>query len=204
MSKLYLARHGESQWNSLKKIQGHKDIPLNNNGIKQANKLANRLLKEKIDIIYSSDLKRAFQTALIIGNKMNLEVTPAQEFREINFGPWEGLSIEEVNKKYKKEHIMWMKCPDKLKLEGAETLMDLQNRALSKAKEIMKKNPNKNILIVAHGVTIKSIILGILGLDISYYNRISLTNTSLSIIDFRQYNAVLELLNDTCHLKEDK
>ncbi|SHI00851.1 histidine phosphatase family protein [Sporanaerobacter acetigenes] len=204
MQKLYLVRHGESEWNNLKRIQGQKDTFLTFKGEKQAEKIANRLVSEEIDIIYSSDLKRANETANIIGEKLNLQVTPSEAFREIKFGSWEGLSTEELTEKNSEEHFIWLNQPHNFKMDGAETLYEVQKRAMNKIDSILKSNPNKNILVVSHGATIKTIILGYVGIDLKYYNRMTLNNTSLSIIEFRDRNNVIKLLNDTCHLEEDK
>ena len=204
MQKLYLVRHGESEWNNLKRIQGQKDTFLTFKGEKQAEKIANRLVSEEIDIIYSSDLKRANETANIIGEKLNLQVTPSEAFREIKFGSWEGLSTEELTEKNSEEHFIWLNQPHNFKMDGAETLYEVQKRAMNKIDSILKSNPNKNILVVSHGATIKTIILGYVGIDLKYYNRMTLNNTSLSIIEFRDRNNVIKLVNDTCHLEEDK
>lgn len=204
MQKLYLVRHGESEWNNLERIQGQKDTFLTFKGEKQAEKIANRLVSEEIDIIYSSDLKRANETANIIGEKLNLQVTPSEAFREIKFGSWEGLSTEELTEKNSEEHFIWLNQPHNFKMDGAETLYEVQKRAMNKIDSILKSNPNKNILVVSHGATIKTIILGYVGIDLKYYNRMTLNNTSLSIIEFRDRNNVIKLLNDTCHLEEDK
>jgi len=204
MKKIYLARHGESLWNTLKMIQGQKDVPLTEKGIKQAKLLGKRLKDEKIDKIYSSDLLRAYETARIVGEIINVEVIPCKEFREINFGIWEGMSNEELNKLYKKEYELWLREPEKLILEGAETLYDLQNRAISGINKIINAENNNlnNILIVSHSATIKAIILGLLDMNISYFKNLALGNVSLSVIEFRKYNMVLELFNDMNHIKE--
>lgn len=202
MQKLYLVRHGESEWNKFKKIQGQKDVRLTDKGRKQADKIANRLLHEDIDLIYSSDLSRAYETATIIGNKLNKDVFSLKDFREIKFGPWEGINIDEIDKNSKEEHLIWLKEPHKFKMEGAETLIELQNRAMRSINDILKSNPGKNILIVSHSATLKTIILSLLDMDIKYYSKMSLSNVSLSIVEFRDYNNVLRLLNDTCHLRE--
>lgn len=202
MKKIYLTRHGESEWNILKRIQGHKDIPLTNRGIKQANLIANRLIHEDIDIIYSSDLKRAYDTAKIIGDKIGLEPNLSKEFREINFGVWEGLSNDIIGSEYREEIHLWRKEPEKLKIKGGETLQEVQLRSMRKLESIINTNEDKNILIVSHGVTLKTMILGILDMDLFYFKNLTIDNVSLSIIEFREYNKVLKVLNDTSHLKE--
>ena len=203
MQKLYLVRHGQSEWNYQKKVQGQQDTILTEQGRIQAKKLGHRLKKENIDAIYSSDLKRAYETANIIGKEINLEVTPVESFREIAFGHWEGKNIDYLNKSNEKEHLIWLKEPHKFKMEGAETLHEIQKRAMMGVNLILDKNPGKNILIVSHGTTLKTIILGLLDMEIKYYNKLTLGNVSLTVVEFRDYNRVLKLLNDTCHLREE-
>lgn len=202
MNRLYLLRHGESEWNILNKIQGQKDTNLTSKGILQAKQVAKSLANEKIDKIYSSDLKRAFDTAKIIGQSLGLEVNCLKELREINFGVWEGLTTNEVKEKYMKEHTVWMTKPHELIIPNAEKLIDLQERLLGFINLLIKKNENKNHLIVSHGASIKAMILGVLGMDISLYNKLSIDNTGLSIIEYRDYSPVLKKLNDTSHLRE--
>lgn len=203
MNKIYLVRHGETKWNKIKKIQGTSDIELTPKGFKQAKKIANRLANEKIDLIYSSDLKRAYKTAEIIANKLKLKVNVSQALREINFGCWEGLTLSEIQNKYSNEYLLWMTEPHKLQISNAETLMIVKERTVKFIKEIINNSNDKNILVVSHGAAIKAFILGILNIDISHINKLVIDNVSLSIIEFRDYNPVLKLLNDTSHLKED-
>ncbi|MCF6463246.1 histidine phosphatase family protein [Clostridium sp. Cult1] len=203
MKKIFLVRHGESKWNVLKKIQGQQDIPLTNKGIEQANLIGNRLINEKIEKIYSSDLSRAFTTAKIIGNKLNLDIIPMKEFREINFGVWEGITNEIMNTKYSNELILWRKEPDKLRIEGAETLKELQHRAMKGINKIINDDTINNFLIVSHSATLKTIILGLLDIDLVSFKNLTINNVSLSIIEIREYNRVLKLFNDTSHIEEN-
>ncbi|MCF6465123.1 histidine phosphatase family protein [Clostridium sp. Cult2] len=203
MKKIYLVRHGESEWNVSKKIQGQQDIPLTGTGIKQAHLIGNRLINEKIDRIYSSDLSRAYITAKIIGSKLNMDVIPMKEFREINFGIWEGITNDKMSKEHKKELILWRKSPDKLHIKDAETLKELQLRAMNGINMIIDNEDVDNILIVSHSATLKIIILGLLDMDLTYFKNFTVNNVSLSIVEVREHNKVLILLNDTCHLKEN-
>lgn len=200
MSKIFLARHGESQWNILSKIQGQRDIPLTDKGIKQAEMLGRRLLNENIKKIYSSDLSRAYTTAKIISDIVGVDIVLMKEFREINFGVWEGMTIDEIKTNYSKEFEVWRKSPEKLNLKNAETIFDVQKRAIEGINKIIKKDDN--VLIVSHGVTIKTIILGLLDINISNIKNLKLGNASLSIIEFREYNNVLETYNNTDYIKE--
>lgn len=183
-------------------IQGQTNTMLTDLGKEQAFSLGKRLLKEDIDIIYTSDLLRAYTTAKIIANTIHKPLVSSEFIREINFGPWEGLSFEEIKEKYSEEYFTWLKEPDKLNINGAETLQIVQNRALKYIDYIIRENKDKNIAIVSHGAILKTIILGLLDINLSHYKNISLNNVSLSIIEFRDYNRVLTLFNDISHLKE--
>ena len=201
LTRLYLIRHGQSEWNILSKVQGQKDARLADLG-RNKQKIGKRLIDEDIDIIYSSDLSRALETAEIISSIINKPVIESREIREINFGLWEGLTLEEIQDKYAEEYLIWMKSPDKLTLEGAETLESLKNRVMPFVDKIITENKNKNIAIVSHSASLKIIILNLLGIGNGFYKNISLRNVSLSIVECRKYNNVLTLLNDTSHLKE--
>jgi len=201
MKKIFFIRHGESEWNILHKIQGQKNVPLTDNGREQAKQLGNRLINENIDIIYTSDLSRALETANTISKFIRRPAIKSKEIREINFGPWEGMTLEEIKKGYKQEYCKWLKEPHKLKLDDGETLEMLEKRAMGFVNDILNNNNSKNIAIVSHSATLKVIILNLLGIGNSYYKNITLKNVSVSIIERRDYNNVLTLLNDTSHLK---
>ncbi|MBU5311089.1 histidine phosphatase family protein [Tissierella carlieri] len=202
MTKLFLIRHGQSEWNKLNMIQGQKNTILTDLGRQQALSLGNRLINEDIDIIYASDLSRAYTTAKIISDVIRKPLISSESLREINFGPWEGLSIGEIQEKYNSEYSIWLREPQSLNMKGAETLQILQERVMKYIDHIIDENKGKNIAVVSHGATLKALILGLLNIDISHYKNISLKNVSLSIIEFRDYNRVLTSLNDISHLKE--
>lgn len=202
MTKLFLIRHGQSEWNKLNMIQGQKNTLLTDLGMKQAQCLGNRLINEDIDIIYTSDLSRAYNTAKIISDIVHKPLIASEFLREINFGSWQGLSIYEIQNKYKNEYIMWLKEPHKMSLEGAETLQILQDRVMEYVNIILDENKGKNIAIVSHGATLKTLILGLLDIELSHYKNLALKNVSLSIVEFKEYNRVLTSLNDISHLKE--
>ncbi len=107
--KVLLVRHGETDWNVAKKIQGSTDIPLNETGIKQAEKLAETLAKRKTPIqgIYTSRLKRAADTARIAAEKLGVVCKVLEGIEEINFGLWEGISWDEVAEKFPVEFQTW-------------------------------------------------------------------------------------------------
>ncbi len=202
MTKLYLLRHGQSEWNILGKIQGQVDTVLTEKGIEQAQKAAQRLIGEQIDMIYSSDLKRACDTAKIVGKELDLDVTQLCSIREINFGVWQGLDLDTIKRDHEDNYKLWRTEPHNLRLEGGESIQVVQDRAIKDVKRLVAENPDKNILLVSHGTTIKTLIVGLLDIDISKYNKMTIGNTGLSIIEFKEFSPVLQVLNDTNHIKE--
>ena len=107
-----------------------------------------------------------------------------------------------MNREYRDEIYLWRKEPEKLKIQGAETLYEVQERAINSLNAIVHSE-DENILIVSHGVTLKTMILGLLNMDLAYFKNLTIDNVGLSIIEFREYNKVLKLLNDTSHIKEN-
>jgi len=199
--RLYIVRHGETQWNAESRAQGSMNVQLTENGINQARSLANRIQHYPIDVIYSSDLDRAYETAKIIGKKINLEVNILNELREMSFGKWEGLTMAEIQQKYRDHYIVWRSTPHQAKIPDGEKLLDVQTRSLKAVRQLLKRHKDQNILIVSHGVTIKSMILGLMDIELSNFYKIKQDNACLNIIEFREYGPVIVTLNDTAHLE---
>jgi broad specificity phosphatase PhoE len=201
MSKIYLIRHGETEWNKEGRSQGcSNDIPLSDEGMIQAASIANRLKNEEIDLVFSSNLKRAFQTAKAIAAYHNKEVVMHKEFMEISFGEWEGLKIDEIKERYMDVFNIWRDTPHIAKVPGAESLLEIKERSMTKLMEIVNTEKDKNILIVSHGITIKVLIASIMGIDLANLHKIRQNNTALNIFEYRNNNFYTHLINDTCHL----
>lgn len=205
MTRLYLVRHGETEWNKASKIQGRTDTELSDYGLEQAEKLARSLSGEAINVIYTSSLQRASKTAEIIACSRNCSILKSDEYHEIRLGPWEGMTIDEIQEKYGEHLMAYREDPANFRLPGAETFDQLTGRTYNAILEIVKRHSGSNILLVSHGTTIKAAIIKILGIDINHYNKFKIDNASISIIEFYGNKAerpVIISLNDTSHLKE--
>ena len=108
MTRILLARHGETDWNSVGRWQGHADPPLNDAGRSQAAELAERLAGDGIAAIYSSDLVRASQTAQVVGDRLGLDVVEDPGLREIDVGSWSGLTRAEVEQRFPEGYARWL------------------------------------------------------------------------------------------------
>lgn len=201
MTKLFLIRHGQTTWNLESRAQGSKNIGLSDKGREQAEFLAKRMKNYKIDCIYSSDLDRAYETAKAIGKETNISVKKVDGLREMSFGKWEGLTNEEIITNYNEHYTIWRSKPHEVQIPNGEKLIDVQSRALKAVNSIIDENKNKNIVIVSHGVAIKSILLGIMDIDLSNFYKIKQDNTSINVIEYRDYGPVIVSLNDTAHVE---
>ncbi|HOS68548.1 MAG TPA: histidine phosphatase family protein [Bacillota bacterium] len=206
MTRLYLVRHGETEWNKNGKVQGRTDTELSPEGVMQAELLARRLAGEDINVIYSSSLRRALKTAEIIAEYKQCEIIKSDKYHEICFGPWEGMTINEIKEKYSEHYRAYREDPVNFKLPGAETLIDLTERTYGAVMDIVSRHTGSNILLVSHGTAIKAVIIRILGLDIIDFKRFMIDNASVSILEFPEDDTekpVLICLNDTSHLEEE-
>lgn len=202
MTRLFLVRHGETEWNKTLRYQGHMDIPLSEVGLAQAEKLALRLSKEKLDAVYSSDLSRALETARAAAKYHNVSVDVIPELRETNFGRWEGLTYKEIKQQFPEIADGWRVNPRDIKAPDGESLGEVSERCFIGLDKILTDNPGRNVLLVAHGGIIRIIVAKVLGIDINDYWKIKQTNVALNIIEFYgKDKGILCLLNDTCHVE---
>jgi alpha-ribazole phosphatase len=201
LSRLLLVRHGNTKLNSGQRFWGKTDVELSDQGIQEAEKLRDRLTKEKINVIYSSNLSRARLTAEIIASRHNVKINSHDELNEISFGLIEGLTFEEIGKRHPELAEVLSKWSVKPKFPGGESLDDLNNRVQAFLKRLQKHNPEETILIVSHAGTLRLIICNLLAIGLEYWRHMRLDLASLSIMETYPEGAVLSLLNDISHLK---
>jgi phosphoserine phosphatase len=157
--KLFLIRHGQTEWNFQGRYQGYQETNLTEVGLKQALLAKKYLSKVKFSNIYSSPQKRALDTADILAKKSNCKVIIRENLRELNFGKWEGLKFEELNEKYHDDYQSWLKNPFNCPPTGGENFKSLIERANKEINNIVNENPDgSDVAIVTHG----GIIVGLL------------------------------------------
>ena len=157
--KLIFIRHGETDWNLEKRIQGSSDIELNKNGLEQAKRLGVALQNKHIQIkkIYTSKQKRAEKTAEIVSQYLGKEYEILEGLQEMNLGLWEGNTWTEVQEKYPQEHSRWILNRRYTRLQGGESYQDVLDRLLPVLKKIIEIN-NADVLIVTHSALIMSLL----------------------------------------------
>ncbi len=201
MAKLILVRHGNTASNSAERFWGRTDVELSAEGIRQAERLRDRLAAEKIGIIYASNLRRTSATAEIIASAHQTGIIPCPELREIDFGKIEGLTFQEISQLYPELVESWYAGAYTFRYPGGESLKEVYNRVKKFTRRLEASAPEKTVLIVAHSGTLKMLVCNLLGFGLRYSRRIRLDLASLSIVETYPRIAILNLLNDVSHLK---
>lgn len=170
MTTLLLARHGESDWNAERRWQGHADRPLDDRGRLQAEALAQRLADIDLDAVYSSDLRRARETATTVAETKGLEVRQIPDLREVDVGSWSGLTRNEARERFPEAYARWLDGGPGW-IDG-ETYDEMAARVLGAVLTIARSHPDGRVLVVSHGGPIRAIHASALGMNIHAYRRV--------------------------------
>jgi broad specificity phosphatase PhoE len=154
-----LVRHGQTDWNQDGRYQGQADVPLNTIGILQAKEAAEHVRGKHVDIIYSSDLSRAVQTAEEIARVVKVPLIIDPRLREINLGEWEGQLFSDIKVKYPELIHLREIAPLKMRPPGGETLGEVANRVYEFADEIAASFSQNRVLLVSHGLALAVLIV---------------------------------------------
>lgn len=200
MTVIYITRHGQTLWNIDKRLQGSGNSKLTELGINQAKSLEERLRNIEIDVIYSSPLERAYETAKILRGNKEIEIVTDNGIREISFGEYEGNTETELLKIGKGLEIKKIFDGEmKIKSPGGESLEELYERTRISLNNILEKEKDKKILVVSHGMTIKA-IMNYFSKDDEYFSEI-MGQATLTKIIVNEEGFNIEFLNDSSHIK---
>lgn len=202
MKKIYVVRHGETQWNREEVFRGTKDIPLNEIGKKQAERVGLYFSHMPVNRIISSPLSRALQTAEAISKTTNAAVDTMEEFTDMNFGIWEGLALREVEERFPLDFSLWKASPDKLRIENGETLAMVRDR-ISAGLANIDYDREDMVVIVTHRVICKIFILYALGTGNDHFWDMKYDPGSITLLEWNNNRHTLIFSNDTCHLDEN-
>ena len=197
MAKLYLVRHGETDYNNALRFQGQTDIPLNQTGIRQAEKVAGFFKDIPLQAIYTSSLKRARTTAEIIGKRKGIEPQVTDALREMSFGIWENMNSNDIQKKYAKEWKDFFASPASTKIPQGESMSDVQKRAYPVVQQILDQYPEGDVAFVAHGGIIRVLICTMLGLDLNRTWHLHVGNASVTCFYYWGRSYTLDYANLT-------
>lgn len=193
---VYLMRHGEVANGGEKRYNGHIDIDITPNGVKQMHRLAERLVGMQVSAVYSSDLIRSVKGAEIISSRLGISFTPMRELRERSVGLWEGLTAEEIKSRYPEEYAAWRADLLNYRPPGGECLLDVHSRIIPVFHRILSSHPGEKIAMLLHGGVNRIILSDALGLPLMNLFRIDQAFGCLNIIEyFEDAGAVVRLVN---------
>jgi broad specificity phosphatase PhoE len=198
---LFLCRHGQSEWNAQRRIQGQSPLAggLTEQGRWEAQQLASRLQAAGVAAVYASDLLRAWQTAEIVGAAVGLPVQPDPRWREIDLGVWQGLQPEEVDARWPTMEIRERDLP---RGEIGETFAALSQRTLAAMYELANEHPGEIVAAVCHGGNVRAALMAtdapaVDGLD---PRRAPIPNTSVTVLQVNDAGLQAMLIADVSHL----
>jgi len=206
VTEILLIRHGETAWNARKRLQGHLDIPLNEEGERQAAALGRALREEPLDAIFSSDLQRARQTAQAIAAPRGLEVQLDRGLRERCYGAFEGMLYGEISQRFPEAYAAWQardidaRFPQGVHV--AETLREFAQRVVSTITRIVSENAYRRVAMVAHGGVLECAYRHAQGLGFSHARDFDILNASVNRFTWDGSTLQIARWGDVAHLQE--
>jgi broad specificity phosphatase PhoE len=200
-TRVFLIRHGATILSAEDRFAGATDVPLSDEGRRQAGRLATRLEDEPITAVYASPMGRTVETAQILAEPHRLEVIQRDGLREIDHGHWEQKTREEVDKQFPEEAAEWEKDPYTFAPTGGESGLAVTARSLPVLIDLVRAHPGGTVLVVSHKATIRLLLSSLLGFDPRRYrDNLDQSPAALNIVDFKDLTrARLTLFNDTSH-----
>ncbi len=200
-TRVFVVRHGETAWNVDKRIQGHLDVPLNERGRWQAERLAQALAGEQLAAVYSSDLQRARDTAAAVAAACGVELRLDAQLRERAFGRFEGRTFEEIEQHWPDDVQRWRRRDPGFDAQGGERLDAFYARSLEVALRHAARHPAQAIAIVSHGGVLDCLYRAAAGIELSAARHWQVTNAAVNRLLWTPQGFSLVGWNDTAHLE---
>ena len=201
-TRILAIRHGETAWNVDTRIQGHLNIPLNDTGHWQGQRLGQALAGEEIAAIYASDLSRAHETALYVSRATGVPVVPELGLRERGFGEFEGKTFAEIEIALPDQAQRWRKRDPSFTPAGGESLLQVQARVLATVNRLAKQHPGELIVMVGHGGVMDVLYRAATRLDLQAARTWLLGNTAINRLLWSPEGLSLVGWSDTQHLSD--
>lgn len=203
-TKLIFVRHAQAEGNMLREFHGWTDSELTKMGHEQAKLVAKKLKDIKIDLLYSSSMKRTLQTARYIADVKGLPIVRTDKLKEINGGDWEGLKFEDLPELYKDAYETWEHRPHEHKMPNGESMDEFLARLIAEVETIIRNNLGKTVCVVTHGTAIKALMCFFLGKDLEEMALIPwYDNTSITVVEKEENRYTITIEGDASHLDEE-
>ena len=204
MTRIYLVRHGTTDWNREEIFRGRAECKLNETGKAEAKALALYFAEVPIEAVYSSPLSRALETARPTAESKGRQVISDPAFTDLDFGAWQGLPLKAAQEKFPDLYRLWREQPGTVSFPGGENLAQVRSRTWEGLNRLAEENRKRTILIVTHRVVTKVLICAALGLDDSHFWQVKQDSTAINCLEYSRGFFNIALINDTCHLKRSK
>jgi len=202
VTRIILVRHGETEWNLVEHFRGRTDVPLNETGLIQAKRMAQRVAGQwRPTAIYSSPLTRAVKTAEAVAWHFGLSVQIHPDLIDIDYGQWHGLTPIEAKERWPEASNAWYNAPHTACIPGGETLDQLRARVVRTINEIVSLHEGQTIVLVGHTVINRIVLLTVLGLGNDRFWRLRQDTCAINVFEVEGDVFTLISLNDTCHLR---
>lgn len=200
-TRICFVRHGETDWNTEKRIQGHLDVPLNRMGRAQALAMGYHAAHYRFAALYSSDLQRTLDTARALGEREGIEVRPLSQLRERHYGIFQGLTAEESALRYPEAHARYLARDPHCNFETGESLLDLVARIESAVDWLARHHVGQTICAVTHGGVLDIIYRKATGRTLEAPRDFSIPNCGLNWLKIDEHGWHLEKWADRQHLE---
>ncbi len=199
-TRFCLVRHGETDWNAEQRMQGHQDLPLNADGLAQAQEAGRYFIGLPVTALYSSDLLRAQQTAQPIAAALKLPMTLLHELRERNYGRCEGLIRSDVLARYPEDALALRERHADYVLPGGESLRQHQKRVLDVFARLACEHRGQTLVVVTHGGVLDLVYRRASGMALEQARDFLIPNTGISWLSLWGDQWTIERWADTSHL----
>lgn len=202
MTRFIVIRHGETQWNTESRIQGQRDSTLTAAGREQARALAERMAGEKFDVLVSSDLGRAFDTASAVAARCGLEITRDERLRERSFGAGEGLTYDEIDKVYPNAFSRVREVDPDFTIPGGESRRTFHERVRTAFEALAREHAGRTVVVVTHGGVLATFYRHVNNIGIEAPHRVAIANASYNALSHDGDSWTVETWGDTAHLPD--
>jgi broad specificity phosphatase PhoE len=203
--RIFLIRHGETEFNRLGVFRGRFEVPLNDRGRKQAGEIGEALKGQGVEVLYAGPLGRTVETAAIVARTLGIKYVVDEAFNNICLGKWQGVPKEQVMRDYPDLWKRWSTAPERLLLPGGETVEDVKRRAFARVLEIVGGDSalfGRAVGIVTHRSVMKGLAAAFLRVPPPYFWKFYIDNAAYSVFEHDSSGFTLMSWNNNSHLSE--
>lgn len=202
--RIDFVRHGETEWNRLRRVQGRGPTPLNERGRAQAARLGDRYHSEKIDALYASGLVRAMQTVAPIEAATGRTAVVDDRVVEVDQGELEGMDVTDLHVKYPEILRLWLSSPDLIVYPSGEAMVDVQKRMLAALADFQARHQGQRVVVVSHQFALNTLFCALLEMPLRRMRTLRLSPGSVTTFEWSDLGVQLASFNSTRHLADLK